>query len=448
MWIGGRALNLILLFSAVLGTYAYTMAKDSVLSLIPPQEMVYELVKVAIASSVFVGVIIGADSLSGERERATLESLLLTPTSRRQIIVAKFLAAASPWPIAYAITVPFLKVLSQGNDVVGPAMFWGGVFGSLLAPAFTALGMIVSFWCNTNKMSMFLSLGVYVLFLVPTQLPGHAQAGFMGRLFQWVNPMQAQHFFLAKTLVNNRHFDEVAHWLVTPILFGLLMPALLFFYAGPYLRLEPGRARGLRWSAAAIPAIALAMELTATSPALAQEPALQPQEPAVSKSAERAPLQITIDMEAAAVNAGTSVRYKTKVTNTDTAQTPPLIVAMNIINLRGAGDPVDPEDWSPQRTQYLDGLAPGASAELSWLVNAILDGDFMVYMVAIPAPGSLETTSHPVASSGIHLTVKPFTRLNPGGVLPYAIGGPILILVVILAVYRWRRREVDAGGAA
>jgi hypothetical protein len=50
-----------------------------------------------------------------------------------------------------------------------------------------------------------------------------------------------------------------------------------------------------------------------------------------------------------------------------------------------------------------------------------------------------------VASSGIHLTVTPFTRLNPGGVLPYAIGGPLLVALAIFVVYRIRRRGIDSG---
>jgi hypothetical protein len=120
---------------------------------------------------------------------------------------------------------------------------------------------------------------------------------------------------------------------------------------------------------------------------------------------------------------------------------------MNIINLNAQGEVVDPEDWSPQRTQYVEPLGPGQSATLDWRVNAILDGDFMVYMVAIPAPGSPDATSQPVASSGIHLTVTPYTKLNPGGVLPYAIGGPLVLGVVIFLVYRHRRRQIDAGAA-
>jgi hypothetical protein len=70
----------------------------------------------------------------------------------------------------------------------------------------------------------------------------------------------------------------------------------------------------------------------------------------------------------------------------------------------------------------------------------------MVYMVVIPKPAGQDATTHPVASSGIHLTVTPFTRLNPGGVLPYAIGVPILLVIGIVFLYRYRNRQIDAGG--
>jgi hypothetical protein len=66
--------------------------------------------------------------------------------------------------------------------------------------------------------------------------------------------------------------------------------------------------------------------------------------------------------------------------------------------------------------------------------------------VVIPAPGGQAETSHPVSSPGVHLTVTPFTRLNPRGVLPFAIGGPLLLLAGIVIVYRMRRRNIDSGG--
>ena len=158
------------------------------------------------------------------------------------------------------------------------------------------------------------------------------------------------------------------------------------------------------------------------------------------------PRQMTT-MTDTTIRAGGAVLFDTKVTNAAMQPSPPLILAMNIINLDAEGDVVDPEDWSPERTQYVERLAAGESATLSWRVNAILDGDYMVYMVVIPAPSSADATSQPIASSGIHLTVTPYTKLNPGGVLPYVIGGPLLLGLIIFLVYRHRRRQIDAGGA-
>jgi hypothetical protein len=168
---------------------------------------------------------------------------------------------------------------------------------------------------------------------------------------------------------------------------------------------------------------------------------------AQSASTTTHPLEIAISMDYEVVKTGDSIFFDTTVTNEDGAASPPVIVAMNIINLDKEGDVVDPEDWSPERAQYITQLAPGESGTLSWRVNAILDGDYIVYMVAMPEPASQETTSQAVASSGIHLTVLPFTKLNPGGVLPYTIGWPFVLGMGLLYLQRRRRQGIDVGGA-
>lgn len=436
LWIGGKALQLTIAYTVVLGIYTYITARDSSLSLIPPKEMVFELTKAAMVASVFVSLIIGADSLSGERERATLEGLLLTPTSRSQIVLGKFLAAASPGPAALLIAIPYMRVLSQGDEVFSQAVLWGGGLGLVLTLGFTAMAMFVGFWCNSNKTSLFISLCLYVLFLLPTQLTGHAQGGFMGLLFQWLNPLAAPKFFLAAILVNNWTLDRAWSWMLSCVVFAVFAFALLFWYAGPELRLEAGRARLFQETRERIAGMLLIVALLGLGAA-----------PAFAQQAGEPQIQLSIDLTAKTVRAGTPILYNTVLTNNGTSSTPPLIVAMNIINLNASGDVVDPEDWSPQRTQYSQPVAPGQSVSLAWRINAILDGDFMVYTVGIPAPAGAEVTSHPVTSPGIHLIVTKYTRLNPGGVLPYAIGGPVVLGFIIFAVYRRRHREIDAGGA-
>lgn len=437
LWIGGKAFNLMLIYSIVLGFMVYVYSFNTELSLIPPKEATYEMLKNAMAVAMFVGLIIGADSLSGERDRSTLESLLLTPASRRQIILGKFLAAFSTWPAAYVIAIPYLYVLSQGDVVFGPALFWGAITGTVLVIGYTGVGMLVSFWSSSNKVSYFVSLGIYALLLVPAELPGKS-AGAAGQFMQWINPMAAVNHFLSKHLVNYRPVAEVGTFLTSSVVLAILAFGILLF-AGSGLRLEAGRGSRLwiklgRSIGLSVIAGLLVVSLLLISPAYAFQ--------------EEPSLTITIDTDYKQVKTGDTVEFNTVVTNNGAEASPSLIVAMNIINLDASGDVVDPEDWSPQRTQYIDSLAPGESATLGWIVNTILEGDFMVYMVLLPEPASAETTSQPVASPGIHLTVAPFTRLNPGGVLPFAIGGPILLLIITYVVYRRRRQQIDMGGSS
>jgi hypothetical protein len=326
-------------------------------------------------------------------------------------------------------------VLAQGDAVFGPALFWGAITGTILVIGYVAVGMLVSFWSSTNKVSYFIALGIYAALLIPAELPGKS-AGAAGQFMQWINPMASVNHFLSKHLVNYRSFAEFWTWLITAVILAVVSMAVLFF-VGAGLRLEPGRKSklwgriGRAFGAAMLIGMMLA-SLFMASPASAFQ--------------EESPLTITIDEDAQHVKTGDSVEFGTTITNSAGEASPPLIVAMNVINLDATGDVVDPEDWSPQRTQYIDALGPGETASQKWIINTILEGDFMVYMVLIPEPESAETTSHPVTSGGIHLTVDPFTRLNPGGVLPFAIGGPILLLAITYFVYRRRRQQIDMGG--
>jgi ABC-type transport system involved in multi-copper enzyme maturation permease subunit len=442
LWMGGKAPVLLLIFSVLLGLMTWVMASNSELSLIPPQEMVYETLKAAIAVGLFISLIIGADSISGERERATLEALLLTPTSRRQIVVGKFLAGISPWPVAMLIAVPYMKVLSQGDEVFGNAVPWGALVGTILAPAFTAMGMLASFWSSSNKTSLFTGLGLYILFLLPSQLPGTAQTGFAGSLLQQVNPIAASNHFLSKILVNNRTIAEWWPFLIAPVAFAILVYAILFVYAAASLRLDGGlssRLLSLVGRRLGLSAATGLFVMLVSVPAAIAQPA-----PATVDASDS--LQISIDLPYKLVKTGDKVLYSSVVTNNGSQNSSPLCVAMNIINLNAAGDIVDPEDWSPQRTQYIESLPAGKSTKLEWRVNAILEGDYLVYMVLVPEPAGREATSRPIASSGLHLTVTPFTKLNPGGVLPYAIGGPLVLASGMLLLRRVRRRKIDMGG--
>lgn len=441
LWVGGRAINLLILYSLLLGLMTFLLATNSELSLIPPKEMVFLTLLNTISFGVFIGMIVGADGISGERERGTLEVLLLTPASRRQLILGKLLAALTPWPAAFLISVPALFVTSQGDEVFGQALVLGAIFGTLLAIAFAGFGLLVSTWSNSNKTSMFICLIVWLLLFLLTQLPGEVQKGDFGYFVQRINPMQAISEFLEKVLVNHRTIAEKADFLrSTYVAVGAVL-VILFVFAAPRLRLDAGRARRLRarWgslSGMALSTLALCALLTA-SPAMALErPLFQ------TEQSEEPGLNISLEDSFLEVKTGDEVNFQTLLENNASEDSPPVIMAMNIIKLTSSGDVVDPEDWSPERTQYVDFVPAGDQLRHSWTIEAILKGDYMVYLVAIPEPGKT-STSHPVSSPGLHLTVGAFQRLNPAGVLPVVIAVPLGVTMGLLVLVRLRLRRLS-----
>ena len=431
LWVGGRAINLLILYSVLLGLMTFLLATNSELNLIPPKEMAFLTLQNAIFFGVFIGMIIGADGISGERERGTLEVLLLTPASRRQLLLGKLLAALTPWPAAFLISIPTLMVVSQGNAVLGQALWLGGLIGSVLAVAFAGFGLLVSMWSNSNKTSMFVSLVVWLLMFMLTQLPGEVQKGDFGYFVQRINPMQATSEFLEKVLVNNRTVSEKAPYLRSSEIVVLLVLGLLFFVAAPNLRLIAGRAQRARarWGSLAGMTIAFVFLIGAGT---AFGTPLH----------ESAPTDLALSIEETAitVKAGDEIPFESLLENNGTENSPPVILAMNIINLKG--DVVDPEDWSPKRTEKIAPIAPGDGVHSTWTIEAILKGDYLVYLVAIPKPAGAEATSKPVTSNGLHLTVGAFTQLNPEGVLPVVIFVPVGVAVALLLVVRLRLRKL------
>ena len=442
LWVGGRVYVLLILFSILMSVTAFLNETESQLSTIPAKEMVYLTLMGSISFGLLIGLILGADSVSGERERATLEALLLTPASRRQIIVGKFLAALSPWPVALLLSIPYMFVFARGNEVFGQAILIGGTLGTVLAIAFTGFGMLTSIWAKSNKVSLLISLLVYVIFLIPTQFPGGAHKGDLGYFVQQLNPLQATSGFLEKYLVNNRGAVELAAYLYATALSAAVILALLFLYAAPRLGYEgglprlvaPKRAR----TAAALTSTGL-MLLLALPFALTAQPSMA--------QFAGSDLKMTVDLDYTTVDSGGEIEFNSVVTNTGTEKSPPIYVAMNIVKT-AMGDPVDPEDWSPLRTQTIETLAPGESVTQSWTVQAILEGDFMVYLTAIPKPQGADTTSQPVSSPGVHITVLAFADTNPGGVLPIAFGIPLALMalsILMRRTKRWQRgKSADA----
>lgn len=237
LWLGGRGLLLTLAFSLLLSVLAYLVATNRGLNFLEHRETVNLLLQVAIAVGALLALLAAADTISGERERGTLESLLLTPVSRLEITVGKLLGALSLWAVAFLVAIPYIWFLARGVGLTRDALLTGAVVGTLLALFLASFGVLVSVFAGSNRVSLSVSLLLLLALFVPTQLPSNAQQGWAGDLLLRANPMTAGEHYVGKVVTNGHAWSTDLAWLVSPLLCAAVFAVAALVVGGRCLRL-------------------------------------------------------------------------------------------------------------------------------------------------------------------------------------------------------------------
>ena len=242
LWVGGRALVLITAYSLFLSVLVYLLAANSSLNFLEQRESLSLTAQLAIAVGGLLTVIVAADAISGERERRTLESVLVSPAPRRSLVAGKLLAALSLWLACFAVAVPYIWFLGNDVGLVASAVACTLCVGTLLALSLACFGMTVSIVSPSNRISLSLSLFVLLALLAPTQLPPSTQAGWAGESLARINPLTAGEHYVGRVLTDGHPWQQDVSWLVSPaIAAGVLLVVVLT--AGASLSLEPRSTR-------------------------------------------------------------------------------------------------------------------------------------------------------------------------------------------------------------
>jgi ABC-2 type transport system permease protein len=239
LWLGGRALLMILGFSVLLSVIAYLTATNTALNFLEQRESVSLTLQVAIGVGSLLALLVAADTFSGERERGTLESLLLTPASRLEITGGKLLAALSLWFGAFLVTIPYVWFLGRGVGVTGDALLTGFVVGTLLAIFLASLGLVISVFAGSNRVSLSLSLLILLALFAPTQLPAGAQKGWGETLLYFI-PVTAGERYVSRIVVDGHPWDQDITWLISSIVAAVVFAALALVVGSRFVRLKGG----------------------------------------------------------------------------------------------------------------------------------------------------------------------------------------------------------------
>jgi ABC-2 type transport system permease protein len=222
LWAAGRGLPLTMGYSLLLSVITYLVATNTDLNFLEQREAVNLTLQVGVAVAALLVLLTAADAVSGERERGTLESLLLTPARRVDIVTGKGLAALTLWAVALLVAIPYVWFLGRGVGIVGLALANGLLVGALLGLFLVGLGLLVSTFSRSNRLSLSVSFFILLALFTPTQLPSGAQGSWVGDAVMRIDPMSSGLHYLGRLIVDGRSMGQELSWLIGPAIAAAL----------------------------------------------------------------------------------------------------------------------------------------------------------------------------------------------------------------------------------
>lgn len=240
LWLGGKGLSVLLGFSLLLAVLSYLAAAQAGVNLLDARESVGVVVTTSIGLGTLSALVVSADAIAGERERGTLEALLVTPVSRRALVIGKLLASSTMWVASLLVALPFVVAMARGAGVVAAAVATLVLAGALVAAALTALGLAVSSVSRSNRVSLASAVTILLLLAAPSQLPTVTSSGMLGTILIEANPVSAGLAMADNVVVKQQSWAAQWSLMVSPLLAAILLTALAVASAR---RLELGGAR-------------------------------------------------------------------------------------------------------------------------------------------------------------------------------------------------------------
>jgi hypothetical protein len=150
------------------------------------------------------------------------------------------------------------------------------------------------------------------------------------------------------------------------------------------------------------------------------------------------PLKLETATKKISGTAGQYVKQPAKITNTSNGPVKDAVAYVSLVEVtKGQQAPVDLEDWNAHRAITISSLASRQSKDVSWSLRLVKGGNYTVYANAIVRGSTRASVGQEVL-----LFVKTKQNLNPGGVLPVALGIPVLAGAALFGPVFIRRRNL------
>ncbi len=183
-----RGMGLYLTAAMVLSAFGLLLVGNTELSLLDNAQAVYMMAGIILALAALIAVVRGSDAFAGERDRQTLEALLVTPVSGNELAAGKLAALMISWLFLYLLAVPYIWAVGSSGQNLLPALLYLFVTGTILIVIFGSLVLGLSARVRSFKGAMSSGLILFLFAAAPVALGPSLRQSSVGLILDWLNP--------------------------------------------------------------------------------------------------------------------------------------------------------------------------------------------------------------------------------------------------------------------
>lgn len=197
------------------------------LSLMAQNEILVTMEKIILGIALLITIILGAVSISAEREQATLESLLLSPTTPRSMAASKFAAIFFLWILVFLVSTPYLYAMGYGTGVFLETVVVAFLATGATVAAFAWIAIGFSILLRSSRNALIVSLLSLFVFAIPMFLSTVTKQSGFARIIDIASPL-SNAMYLYKAMIITRSGFEILWQYLLPL--GIFVGAAYGFF--------------------------------------------------------------------------------------------------------------------------------------------------------------------------------------------------------------------------
>ena len=199
-----RGMGLYLAAALVLSGFGLLLVGNTELSLLDNAQAVYMMAGIILALAGLIAVVRGSDGFAGERDRETLEAVLVTPVSGDGLAFGKLGAIIVSWILLYLLAIPYIWAVGSSGQNLTSSLLYLFISGTVLMIVFGSLMLSLSIKMKSFKEAMSAGLVLLLFAAVPIALGPSLRQSAVGRILDWLNPFAVSMNMLDAVIVDSQ----------------------------------------------------------------------------------------------------------------------------------------------------------------------------------------------------------------------------------------------------